>query len=108
MTESQRSTDPRIEAAVTELRALIANRFPDTTFDVFERDDPAGVRLRAVVDIEDTDAVMDLVMDKLYEIQVEQGLPVYVLAVQPPARMAEQLRARAARPRPVSGASLFQ
>ena len=64
---------------------------------MFERDDPEGVRLRATVDIADTDEVMDVVLDALYDIQVEQGLPVYVVTEQPPARVAEQLRSRARR-----------
>jgi hypothetical protein len=89
--------DLRIQEAVAELRRLIAGRYPGARFDVFERDDPEGVRLRATVDIEDTDEVMDIVMDALYAIQVERGLPVYVVTEQPPARVAEQLRARARR-----------
>jgi hypothetical protein len=86
--------DPEIQRAVEELRMLIAGRYPEARFDVFERDDPEGVRLRATVDLEDTDEVMDVVMDALYEIQVEQGLPVYVVTEQPLHRMAAQLRTR--------------
>ena len=86
--------DPRIKEAVEELRPLIASRYPAASFDVFERDDPTGVRLRATVDVEDTDEVMDGLMDALYDIQVERGLPVYVVIVQPLSRVAEQLRAR--------------
>ena len=84
------------------MRTLIAGRYPGTGFDVFERDDPEGVRLRATVDVEDTDAVMDGVMDALYDIQVERGLPVYVVTEQPPSRVAEQLCARARRTSPVA------
>ena len=89
--------DPRIREAVEELRRLIAGRYPAARFDVFERDDPEGVRLRATVDIEDTDEVMDIVLDALYDIQVERGLPIYVVTEQPPARVAQQLRARTRR-----------
>jgi hypothetical protein len=89
------TSDPHIQKAVDELRALIAGRWPDARFDLFERDDPAGLRLQATVDLEDTDEVMDLVMDALYDIQVERGLPVYVVTAQPLPRVAAQLRARA-------------
>jgi hypothetical protein len=89
--------DPRIKEAVEELRTLIAGRFSTASFDVFERDDPKGVRLRATVDIEDTDEVMEAVLDALYDIQVERGLPVYVVTQQPLSRVAEQLRARGRR-----------
>ena len=86
--------DPQIQQAVAELRTLIEGRYPGATFDVFERDDPQGVRLRATVDIEDTDPVMEVVMDALHDIQVERELPVYVVTEQPIARVAEQLRVR--------------
>src|ERR687885_131155 len=55
--------DPRIQGAVEELRTLIAGRYPAASFAVFERDDPKGVRLRATVDIADTDEVMESVLD---------------------------------------------
>src|SRR3954447_10576878 len=92
--------DPRIKEAVEELRALIASRYPVASFDVFERDDPVGVRLRATVDVEDLDEVMDAVVDALYDIQVERGLPVYVMTQQPLSRVAEELRARGKRRQP--------
>jgi hypothetical protein len=92
--------DPQTQEAVEELRTLIAGRYPGAHIDVFERDDPEGVRLRATVDIEDTDEVMDVVADALYDIQVERGLAVYVVTEQPPGRVAEQLRARGRRTAP--------
>ncbi len=93
--------DPQIQRAVEELRTLIAGRYPGACFAVFERDDPEGVRLQATVDIEDTDEVMDVVMDALFDIQVQRGLPVYVVTEQPLPRVAEQLHARARRTPPV-------
>ena len=93
-------SDPRIKGGLEELRRLIATRYPDAGFDVFESDDPKGVRLRATVDVEDTDEVMDGLMDALYDIQVERGLPVYVVIVQPLSRVAEELRARGKRRQP--------
>ncbi len=82
--------DPRIQSALAQLKCMIRDRYPTATFDVFYRDDPEGVRLRATVDIEDTDEVMDLIIDTLYEIQVEQELPVYVVTAQPLQRVAAQ------------------
>ncbi len=69
-------SDPRIAGAVATLRPLLAGHYPSARFAVFERDDPKGVRLQATVNLEDTDAVMDVVIDALYDIQVERGLPV--------------------------------
>ena len=94
-------SDPLIEGALEELRTLIAARYPAASFDVYESDDPKGARLRATVDVEDTDEVMDGLMDALYDIQVERGLPVYVVIVQPLSRVAEERRARGKRGQPV-------
>jgi hypothetical protein len=91
-----RSDDPRIREAVAELRATIAERYPVATFDVFEHDDPVGVHLRAIVDVDDTDDVMDTVVETLTQIQTERALPVYLLIEQPLERVAEQLKARTA------------
>jgi hypothetical protein len=41
---------------------------------------------------------METVLDKLYDLEVEQGLPIYVVTSRPPERVAALLRAR--RPRP--------
>lgn len=91
--------DPEIKEALQELQTLIESQYPDASFDVFERDDPKGVRLQATADLEDLDEVMDVVMDLLFDIQVERGLPVYVVTEQPFRRVAEQI---AASPRPAS------
>jgi hypothetical protein len=99
--EQTLTSDPQIQGAVKELRTLIAGRYPGAHFDVFERDDPKGVRLQATVDMQDTDEVMDVVMDALYGIQVERGLPVYVVTEQPLPRVAEQLQTRTRRTPPV-------
>jgi hypothetical protein len=86
--------DPRIQAALAELQQLILVNYPETVFDVFKGEDPCGVYLRATVDRDDLSDVIDTVLDKLYELQVEQELPVYVVTTQPPARVAAQLAAR--------------
>lgn len=86
--------DPRIRAALVDLQQRILAQYPEATFTVFEGEDPPGVYLRATVDIEDSSDVMDTVLDTLYELEVEQGLPIYVVSSQPPARVAAQLAAR--------------
>lgn len=100
--------DPLIDQALAELQSLITQRYPEASFDVVYRQDPDGMRLRATVDIEDPDEVMDLVIDKLYQFQVEQELPVYVVPVQPLARVAKQLRAHPVRRAPKNLRPLIQ
>lgn len=101
-------TDPRIASAVGELEALILARYPAARFDVCRGEDPDGVYLRATVDVEDSDAVLDLVLDKLYDLQVEQGLPVHVVTTVPLERVAEQVQRRTARTTIPSLPHLFQ
>jgi hypothetical protein len=95
--------EPAIRQAVQELQALISARYPDAAFAVFERNDPNGIRLQATVDLEDIDEVMDAVVDALFDIQVEHGLPVYVVTEQPLQRVAERIGAE---PRRASSAVL--
>ncbi|HVC80350.1 MAG TPA: hypothetical protein VNL35_07620 [Chloroflexota bacterium] len=73
--------DPRIEAALQELRTLILTRYPTAAFLTFPGDDPAGMYLRATVEVEDTDEVVDVIIDRLLAMQVDEGLPVYVIPV---------------------------
>jgi len=93
-------TDPRIVAAIEELKTLIAARYPEAAFTVFEGEDPEGIYLKATVDIEDSSDALEPVLDKLHELEVEQELPIYVVTSQPLERIAAQLKAMASAPRP--------
>lgn len=64
-TESLRGQEPRLSEAVIELRSLILNRWPSATFEIAHADDPGGLYLTPVVDVEDTEEVFDLVVDRL-------------------------------------------
>lgn len=94
---------PRIEAAVAELRDQVSQCYPDAAFEVFEGEDPKGTYLRATVDVEDTDQVLDVVIDRLLELQVDEGLPVYFVASRPVERVLEQVRSRPESPPRVWG-----
>ncbi len=86
-------TDPRIESALGELCGMIQQRWPAATFEVSRGDDPEGIYLDATVDIEDTDEVMDVVVPRLLEMQVDEELPVYVIPLRPIERVVEEMRA---------------
>lgn len=53
--------DPRMQRAITEIKALITRRYPGTTFAATDSDDPPGIRVLATVDVDDVDEVVDLV-----------------------------------------------
>jgi hypothetical protein len=90
--ERHPSHDPRIEAAIAELTDLVRSRYPTATFEVTDEEDPEGTYLTATVDVDDTDEVIDLVINRLLELEIDEGLPVYFVPVRPLHRVAETQR----------------
>lgn len=85
---------PGIEAALEELKRLVAARYPTATFSVEDGTDPWGIFLVVTIDLEDTFELIDLVGDRLLEMQVEEGLPIYVISSRPVERTLAELRAQ--------------
>src|SRR5262245_31478249 len=85
----------RGQAVSAEFQGMIRARYPEVDVAVTEGhgDDPVGVYLLATVDVEDTDEVFDVVVDRLVELQVEHGVPVYVLPLRPLNRIAKLQKA---------------
>jgi hypothetical protein len=75
------------------MEELILSRYPGATFEVALGDDPEGTYLTATVDVEDTDEVFDVVVERLLEMQVEESIPLYVLPVRPIERIMAELHA---------------
>jgi hypothetical protein len=78
---------PRMQAAIEELRRLIQRHYPEATFQVEPGDDPTGMYVLVTVDVEDTDVVVEVYIDRLLELQIDEGLAVYVVPVRPLARV---------------------
>ncbi len=90
--------DPPIQAALVELEGMIRQRYPAADFAIAQGDDPEGFYLRATVDLDDVEDVVDQdLLDRLFELQVKQGLPVYVVPLQPIERVVQMLHARPGR-----------
>ena len=85
---------PAMEKAVNELKGTIAARFPQASFVIEEGFDPKGIYLVTTVDIADTDEVIDVIGDRLVELQVDEGLPLYVTPLRPIQRVIAELRER--------------
>ena len=83
---------PAMEKAVNELKGTISERFPQASFVVEEGFDPKGVYLVTTVDIADTDEVIDVIGDRLVELQVDESLPIYVTPLRPIQRVIAELR----------------
>ena len=93
---------PRMQEAIEELKRLITERFPDASFVVEEGFDPEGIYLIPTVDITDTDDVIAVVGDRLVDLQVDEGLPLYVTPLRPLDRVIAELRNRETATPPVS------
>ena len=95
---------PAMEKAVNELKGVIAERFPQASFVIEDGFDPKGIYLVTTVDIADTDEVIDVIGDRLVELQVDEGLPIYVTPLRPIQRVLAQLQERehATSPSPLS------
>jgi hypothetical protein len=78
---------PHMQAAIMELQGLILQHYPNTTFDVVHGDDPTGIYVLATVDVEDTEAVVDIYIDRLLELQIDAGIAIYLVPVRPLARV---------------------
>ncbi len=87
-------SDIRIQEAVAELEGLIRRQYPEAAFSVGWGHDPEGVYLTPTVDVEDTEEVFDVVVDRLLEFQIDENLPIYVIPVRPIERVVAELRAR--------------
>ena len=70
---------PRMQAALAELQALIQQAYPAATFAVTPGEDPEGLYVLATVDVDDTEAVVDVYIDRLLTLQIDDGLPLYVV-----------------------------
>ncbi len=68
-----------LDAAVIEPTSRILAHYPTAKFHVYWGDDPTGVHIRPAVDIEDFDEVLNVVIDRLLELQIDDGLPIWVL-----------------------------
>ena len=93
---------PRMQEAIDELKGLITAYFPQAAFVLEEAFDPEGVYLVTTVDIADTDEVIDVIGDRLVELQVDEGLPLYVTPLRPIDHVVAELRKREASTPPAS------
>ena len=89
--------DSRMQDAIAELRSLVSQHYPGTTFSVERGEDGEGVFLVATVDVDDTDEIVDLVIDRVLDLQIEEGIPVHVLPVSTPERQAAMFASYQAR-----------
>ncbi|MBI2941151.1 MAG: hypothetical protein HYY04_12005 [Chloroflexi bacterium] len=99
--DQSRCLDKRTQRAVRELEETILRHYPTASFELSRAvDDPASIHLITTVDVDDPDEVGDLVIDRVVELQVEEGIPLHVIPVRPLARVLAELEMRPERPYP--------
>jgi hypothetical protein len=100
--EYEQSLDQRWQSTVKELEDLGRQHYPETSFaNEPGFDDPETTHIVATVDLDDPDEVVDLVIDRMLELQLDEGIPVYVIPIRTPERVAKlskQLREERLRP----------
>ncbi|MGH2541177.1 MAG: hypothetical protein ACRDIB_00175 [Ardenticatenaceae bacterium] len=90
--------DARVVQALDELTGIIQSHYPEAQFTVGRGyDEPENVHLMTTVDRDDADEVLDLVSDRLVELQVEERIPVYVIPLRSPAKILADLQSAAPR-----------
>ncbi len=78
-----REISPQEQNARDDFERLIRARYPDATFDVSVGGEPDGVYLTVTVDLDIAGEVIDHILDRLLEVQIDEGLPVYVVTARP-------------------------
>ncbi len=86
-----RYDDAHVDSAIAEIQQLVSRRYPTTTYAITEGDDPEGIYLTAVVDVDDPDEVVEVFIDRLLALQIDEGLPLYVVPIRTPERVAVAL-----------------
>lgn len=77
---------PKMEAAIEEMKQLIAAKYPDASFEVDYGEEPLGIHLFATFEHDDLGEVLDHYIDRLVDFQVDEGLRLYVVPMRPSAR----------------------
>lgn len=84
---------PRMREAIMELKGRIRDHYPDAAFQVTRSpENPRIIHLMTAVDVEDREAIVDLVIDRVMELQIDEGLPVHVIPVRPRERVLAMWR----------------
>ena len=85
---------PKMQAAIEELEALIVARYPEAAFRVSRSpEEEDAIYLKAIVDVDETDDVIDLIIDRMMELQIQDELPIFVVPVRTPERSRAMIAA---------------
>jgi hypothetical protein len=90
--------DEKTTQAVAELKGMITTNYPSATFAVAPGiDEPHSINVLATVDVDDPDEVTDLTIERELQLQIDEGLPVYVIPLRTPERVTKLVAEQRAR-----------
>lgn len=81
----------RMEELIAEMKDRISRRFPTTTYEMYQGEDPVGIYLIAIVDTDDLEEVNELFSSRIVDVQVDEGIPLFVITERTPERSAALL-----------------
>jgi hypothetical protein len=94
----RRHLDKPMLAAINEIEALILKSYPETAFLLDLETDSQAVYVIATVNVDDPEEIIDCYIDRILELQIEDGLPLHFVPIRTPERRdrmwAEQQHAR--------------
>lgn len=94
------NVDKRALVFVDELKKTILERHPEATFELGPGgENPTAIFLDAYVDLDDPFEILDEIGERVVDIQVDEGIPLFVMPRQSPdrARAYERQRQSGAR-----------
>lgn len=91
---SEEWLDNQMRAYVEEIQGMIRARFPDATFAVYGGEDPPGIYIDVVADVDDEYDILDLVSDRQVDILLENGRGLYVVPLRRAAVEGRYIRGR--------------
>jgi hypothetical protein len=73
--EYEATLEPRRHRAIQELTELVKQHYPTASFAVVPaEDEPDATHIITTVDLDDPDEVVDLVIDRMLELQIDDGI----------------------------------
>jgi hypothetical protein len=99
--EQPKDLSPRMRQAVNELTDMIRGKYPQAELLISHNPEyPEIVHLETIIDVDDTDEVLDVVIDRMMQIQIDEQLPLFVIPMRPAQRALEMMEAQRHRKRP--------
>jgi hypothetical protein len=89
------NVDKRALVFVDELKKTILERHPEATFELGPGgENPTAIFLDAYVDLDDPFEILDEIGERVVDIQVDEGVPLFVMPRQSPDRARAYERQR--------------